>query len=96
MRSCDNKMINKTITAIYYISWIFIGNFILLNLFLAILIEGFNEEGAEDEGSEEYLLLQEAERVRKQKRLKEEKDKRMKKLGTSAAQLNKIKSGNQT
>ena len=89
-------MINKTITAIYYISWIFIGNFILLNLFLAILIEGFNEEGAEDEGSEEYLLLQEAERVRKQKRLKEEKDKRMKKLGTSAAQLNKIKSGNQT
>lgn len=41
MRSCDNKMINKTVTAIYYISWIFIGNFILLNLFLAILIGGF-------------------------------------------------------
>ena len=55
MRSCDNKMINKTVTAIYYISWIFIGNFILLNLFLAILIDGFNEEGAEDEGSEEYI-----------------------------------------
>lgn len=41
MRSCENKMVNKTVTAIYYISWIFIGNFILLNLFLAILIDGF-------------------------------------------------------
>ena len=40
-------MIFKTITAIYYISWIFIGNFILLNLFLAILIDAFAEEDAD-------------------------------------------------
>ena len=46
-------MIMKTVTAIYYISWIFIGNFILLNLFLAILIDGFQEEEAEDEADEE-------------------------------------------
>ncbi len=31
----------------YYISWIFIGNFILLNLFLAILIDAFGEEDAD-------------------------------------------------
>lgn len=30
--------------AIYYISWIFLGNFILLNLFLAILLDSFLEE----------------------------------------------------
>ena len=41
MRASDNDMVFKTVTAIYYISWIFIGNFILLNLFLAILIGGF-------------------------------------------------------
>lgn len=66
MRSCENKMINKTVTAIYYISWIFIGNFILLNLFLAILIDGFNEENTFDETSEEYIALQEAAKIRKQ------------------------------
>lgn len=37
----------KILTAIYYISWIFIGNFILLNLFLAILIDAFGDEDAE-------------------------------------------------
>ena len=42
-------MIFKTVTSIYYISWIFIGNFILLNLFLAILIDAFNDEEDPDE-----------------------------------------------
>lgn len=46
MRATKGSMIFKTITAIYYISWIFIGNFILLNLFLAVLIDAF---AAEDE-----------------------------------------------
>ena len=55
-------MIMKTVTAVYYISWIFIGNFILLNLFLAILIEGFQEEEANDEEDEENQQLLEAER----------------------------------
>ena len=52
-------MLFKTVTAIYYISWIFIGNFILLNLFLAILIDAFNEE--EDVDEEE---LDDAEKAR--------------------------------
>ena len=81
-------MVSKTITAIYYISWIFIGNFILLNLFLAILIDGFAEE--DDELSDEDMLRLEAVKVIKQKRLKEEKDKRMKKLGTSAIELKRM------
>lgn len=63
MRAANNNMIFKTITAIYYISWIFIGNFILLNLFLAILIDGFAEE--DDELSEEDLAAQEAAKLLK-------------------------------
>ncbi|CAI2366067.1 unnamed protein product [Moneuplotes crassus] len=34
--------------AIYLISWIFIGNFVLLNLFLAILLDSFVEEDEEE------------------------------------------------
>ena len=52
MRASQNNMIFKTVTAIYYISWIFIGNFILLNLFLAILIDGFAEADAEDQADD--------------------------------------------
>ena len=48
MRSTQNSMLLKTITATYYITWIFIGNFILLNLFLAILIDSFVTEGDEE------------------------------------------------
>ena len=62
MRASENNMIFKTITAIYYISWIFIGNFILLNLFLAILIDAFAEEDADleeetDENAEALARL---------------------------------------
>ena len=43
MKASQNSMLFKTFTAIYYITWIFIGNFILLNLFLAILIDSFTD-----------------------------------------------------
>lgn len=88
MRAAQGSYILKTITAIYYISWIFIGNFILLNLFLAILIDGFAEE--DDELSEEDMEALQAEKLLKQKKLKEEKDKRMKKLGASMADLKRM------
>lgn len=40
----------KYVTGIFYISWIFIGNFILLNLFLAILLDSFvNDEDVSEE-----------------------------------------------
>lgn len=63
MRAAEGNMLFKTVTAIYYISWIFIGNFILLNLFLAILIDGFAEEDADLEVSEEDAKLLEAAKV---------------------------------
>ena len=44
MRSAKGSVFLKSLTAIYYVSWIFIGNFILLNLFLAILIDSFTSE----------------------------------------------------
>jgi len=39
----------KFLVAIFYIGWIFIGNFILLNLFLAILLDSFLSEEEDDE-----------------------------------------------
>jgi hypothetical protein len=44
--------INKFIISIYYIAWIFMGNFILLNLFLAILLDSFLEEEDENESED--------------------------------------------
>ena len=41
--------VNEAIIAVYFVSWIFIGNFILLNLFLAILLDSFLEENEEEE-----------------------------------------------
>lgn len=39
--------VNSGLTTFYLMSWIFIGNFSLLNLFLAILLDGFSNESAE-------------------------------------------------
>jgi hypothetical protein len=41
--------LNKFLVSIFYVSWIFLGNFILLNLFLAILLDSFLEEEDEDD-----------------------------------------------
>jgi hypothetical protein len=41
------------IPSIYYVVWIFVGNFILLNLFLAILLDSFLTE--DDEDDEDFL-----------------------------------------
>lgn len=41
--------INPFMVAAFYIAWIFVGNFILLNLFLAILLDSFLEEEEEEE-----------------------------------------------
>ena len=35
--------VNYGISLLYLISWIFMGNYVLLNLFLAILLNGFDE-----------------------------------------------------
>lgn len=66
---------------IYYVSWIFIGNWILLNLFLAILLEGFVSEDEEVEGD-----IEEMERIAKAERklkIEKEKTRRLKKMGAT-------------
>ena len=47
MRSDQN---NKFAVSLILMGWIFLGNFILLNLFLAILLDAFLEEDDEQEG----------------------------------------------
>jgi len=44
-----NCNVNKAVTMIYLISWIVLGNFLLLNLFLAILIDGFTSKPEKNE-----------------------------------------------
>lgn len=55
-----HSSVSKAITIFYLVSWIFIGNLSLLNLFLAILLDGFSNEdddeeepGAEDDQDDE-------------------------------------------
>ena len=38
---------NKFIPVIYILSWIFIGNYSLLNLYSAVLLEGFTSDNAD-------------------------------------------------
>lgn len=63
----------------YYVSWIFIGNFILLNLFLAILLDGFLTEDDEDVGDMDEVERQAAETRRL--KIDKEKTRRLKKMG---------------
>jgi len=53
MLAISNENVNKFLSSIYFISWIFIGNFIFLNLFLSILLDGFNVEGGNIEDDED-------------------------------------------
>lgn len=47
------NLLRKVLVAIYLIAWIFLGNFILLNLFLAILLDAFLEhEEPQEEGTQ--------------------------------------------
>ena len=40
----------RPISAIFYISWVFLGNFMLLNLFLAVLLDSFTTDDDPSEG----------------------------------------------
>ena len=71
----------------FYISWIFIGNFVLLNLFLAILLDSFVAEEDEAEVTEEDIAAQErAIEIRKQIIMKQ-KERRLKKIGKSPLEI---------
>ncbi|CDW83739.1 cation channel family protein [Stylonychia lemnae] len=55
--------INPFISAIYFISCIFIGNFMLLNLFLAILLDSFTAVEEEDHDTPEKRVAREKQRI---------------------------------
>ena len=66
---------NPWITKIYFLCWMFLGNYVLLNLFLAIIFDGFA-----DTRDTNFSLLQEDLEInqlrdKKDKDLKYEKDK---------------------
>lgn len=74
-----NESIGQVAPAIFYVTWIFIGNFILLNLFLAILLDGFLNEDEEIEGDLETIQMLEAQK--RAARIEKEKKRRLKKMG---------------
>ena len=44
LTACLRTENSYILTLLYLISWIFMGNYVLLNLFLAILLNGFGGE----------------------------------------------------
>ena len=94
MRAAGGSAFFKTVIAIYYISWIFIGNFILLNLFLAILIDSFGEVETEIEDEDTSERSLEQAHILHKKRIATEKMKRLKTLGASVSmKISPAKSG---
>ena len=81
-----NNNVNKFVTSGIYIAWIFIGNFILLNLFLAILLDSFLEE--DDEELDEAQLA-ELKRLKQQRAIEKKKRKDANKVYMSTNMIKK-------
>ena len=47
----NSGIVMRAVAAFYYVSFIVIGNYILLNLFLAVLIDSFLKEGDKEQTS---------------------------------------------
>jgi hypothetical protein len=84
--SMRSEQVGLFVPVVYYVSWIFIGNWILLNLFLAILLEGFVSEDNVEEEDQDEVARQQAEKRRTQ--IQEEKVRRLKKMGMQGASDN--------
>ena len=82
-----NNNVGKFITSGIYIAWIFIGNFILLNLFLAILLDSFLEEDDEELDEEQLAELR---RQKKQRAIDKKRRKDANKVFMSVNQIKKI------
>lgn len=78
------------IPSIYYVVWIFIGNFVLLNLFLAILLDSFLTE--DDEDDEDFLEAERQAAALKREKIQKEKERRIKKLGPGIFKSGKFNS----
>lgn len=75
--SCLRSEANNLISIVYLIAWIFIGNYIFINLFLSILLEGFENSNAMQEFEELENESRELARVHK-RLVKEAADKKAK------------------
>ena len=65
------------IPVVYGASWIFVGNFILLNLFLAIVLDSFMGDDEDEPDAEELIAIN----AHLRKLQHEEKIRRLKKMG---------------
>ena len=64
--SCLRASVSPVISLLYLLSWIFIGNYIFLNLFLAILLEGFESSDALQMAEEIEEESKELDRIHKE------------------------------
>lgn len=81
--NCLRADVSPAISLIYLIAWIFIGNYIFLNLFLAILLEGFESSDAlqvvfeiEEEGKELDRMNKQIIKEIEEKKKNEEEERR--------------------
>jgi hypothetical protein len=68
----------KVVTGVYYIAWIFIGNFVLLNLLLSIIFDAFAQEEAED-AAEDDPETEKALAEKRKQMIEKERERRLKK-----------------
>ena len=83
-----NNDANSIITVFYLFSWIFIGNYILLNLFVAVLLEGFD-------GQEEELIESDEEKDDKENIKKALSSTKAKNLNATTNETEKLKESSQ-
>lgn len=69
------------IVSIYLISWMFIGTFVLLNLFLAIIVDAFLSQDVKEEDDDEEV--QRLAKIEKKRKIELEKSRRLKKMGVT-------------
>ena len=86
----DNPIID---VVIYLVAWIFMGNFVLLNLFLAILIDAFLEQDDEDMDEEAIERRREAKKARKEARKKKMEGRKVIMTGMKKVQASKFMFG---
>lgn len=75
--------VGKWIPCVYFVSWIFLGNFILLNLFLAILLDSFLEEDDTADAGEAQEAEIKEEKARRRELRNRERIRKLRKLGMS-------------
>jgi hypothetical protein len=62
--------VNQYFVGLYYMIWIFLGNFILLNLFLAILLDSFLDDEEEEPDEAEIAIARAAKIKRREEKMK--------------------------